>query len=136
MEVDLFHAFFGRFGVLIPVLGLFFEIGAIFTQKDLISKISGTLVILGSVLVIFAFISGVIELKYLISTHEDLGIFKLHIILGSILTFVFLFILTARSYLFFRNNEKLVVIYMLVYTITVMFNLLSNEIILHKMYGS
>ena len=46
MEVDLFHAFFGRFGVLIPVLGLFFELGAIFTQKDLINKISGTLVIL------------------------------------------------------------------------------------------
>jgi len=136
MEVDLFHAFFGRFGVLIPVLGLFFELGAIFTQKDLISKISGTLVILGSVLVIFAFISGVIELKYLISTHENVDLFKLHIILGSILTFIFLFILTARSYLFFKNNEKLVVIYMLVYTITVMFNLLSNEIILHKMYGS
>ncbi len=136
MEVDLVHAFFGRFGVLIPVLGLFFELGAIFTQKDLISKISGLLVILGSILVIFAFISGVIELKYLITINENLGLYKLHMILGSILGFSFLFILTARSYLFFRNNEKLIVVYMLVYTVTVMFNLFSNEIIVHRMYGS
>ncbi len=136
MEVDFFHAFFGRFGVLIPVLGLFFELGAIFTQKDLINKISGILVILGSTLVIFAFISGIIEVKYLISINESLEIYKLHIILGSILTFVFLFILSARSYLFFKNNEKLVVVYIIVYTIAVMSNLFSNEIILHKMYGN
>ncbi len=109
MEIDFFHAFFGRFGVLIPVLGLFFELGAIFTQKDLINKISGILVILGSVLVIFAFISGVIELRYLISIGKDLQIYKLHIIFGSVLFFVFLFILTVRGYLFFKNNEKLAV---------------------------
>ncbi len=136
MEIDLFHAFFGRFGVLIPVLGLFFELGAIFTQKDLIAKISGILVILGSILVIFAFLSGVLELKYLISTNENISIFKIHIISGTVIALIFLFILSVRGYLFFKNNEKLVVVYMVVYTLTVMLNLFSNEIILHKMYGS
>ncbi len=134
MEIDLVHAFFGRFGVLIPLLGLFFETAVIITQKDMLAKLSGAIVILGSCFAIIAGITGFIELNYLKSMHEDISLYHMHIILGTVLTIVFIFILLVRTYLFIRNNQILIVIYMLVYVITVMVNLFSNEIVVHNIY--
>ena len=136
MEVDLVHAFFGRFGILIPLLGLFFETAVIITQKDMLAKLSGAIVILGSCLAIIAGVTGFIELNYLKSMQEDISPYHIHIILGTVLTIIFIFILLTRTYLLFKNNQTLVVIYMLVYVVTVMVNLFSNEIVVHKLYGA
>ncbi len=130
MDINLFHAFFGRFAVLIPLLGLFFELGAIITQKDLVSKISGAIVILGSLLAIVAGLSGIEEYVYLHSLNENQP-FRLHEILGLILTSAFLFILIVRSYLLRKENVKLATFYIFFYVIVVMVNLFSNEVVVH-----
>ncbi len=130
MDINLFHAFFGRFAVLIPLLGLFFELGAVITQKDLVSKISGAIVILGSLLAILAGLSGIEEYVYLRSLNENQP-FRLHEILGLALTVAFLFILIVRSYLLRKENVKLATFYIFFYVIVVMVNLFSNEVVVH-----
>ncbi|WP_457640575.1 DUF2231 domain-containing protein [Persephonella sp.] len=135
MEINLVHAFFGRFGVLIPLLGLFFEIGALISQKEFMHKFSGYIVIFGSILALLAGITGFVEFKYLKETNENIGNFSLHIVIGSILIGFFMLILFLRSFLLFKDNEKIATVYIFLYLITVITNLLSNEIIIHSLRG-
>ena len=134
MEYDLVHAFFGRFGVLIPLLAVFFELAGLITGKRLVSTIAGFLVILGVIVVILAGITGFIQLHFLQETYADISQYKLHTMLGTIITVDFLLIGILRIFLFFKVIEKLVLIYMIFYVINVLLNLVSNEIILHRLY--
>ncbi len=135
MEYNLVHAMLGRFGVLIPLLGLFFEIASIVSQKKLVSKIAGGIVILGSLLVIGAALTGLEEINYLRSMNQDIQPFKIHTIIGGVVAVIFTFLSLIRIYLYKKVNEKVVVVYMIVYTVTVMANLFSNEVVVHILRG-
>ncbi len=136
MEINLFHAFFGRFAVLIPLLAFFFEIAVIITQKPFLNKFSAYLVIFASILVIIAGLSGFQELYYLISTHENISVFKLHYILSSLVTAGFIFVIVIRLFLLKKDNEKLAVFYMILLTVLVLLNLFNNEYIIHSLRGN
>jgi uncharacterized membrane protein len=135
LELNLVHAFFGRFGVLIPLLGLFFEIGALISHKDILFKFSGYLVLFGSFLAILAGITGFIEYSYLKEANESINRFSFHIVTGTLLTGLFLLILLLRSYLLIKDNEKVATMYIFLYLTTVVTNLISNEIIIHALRG-
>ncbi|WP_456393037.1 DUF2231 domain-containing protein [Persephonella sp.] len=135
MEYNLVHAFLGRFGVLIPLLGLFFELGGIISQKPLVSKIAGGIVILGSTIAVLAGITGFLELSYLKSMNQNPEPFKIHTLIGGILTLSFTIISLIRIYLYKYSNERVVVFYFVLYVLTVMGNLLSNEFIVHSIRG-
>ena len=136
MEINLFHAFFGRFAVLIPLLALFFEIAVVITQKPFLNKFSAGLVIFASILVILAGFSGFEEFFYLKSVEEDKSIFHIHYILSSFITFGFLVIVSTRVYLLKRENEKVAVFYMIFLTALVLLNLFNNEYIVHSLRGN
>ena len=135
MEYNLVHAMLGRFGVLIPLLGLFFEIASLVSQKKLISKIAGGIVILGCLIVIGAALTGLEEINYLKSMNRDIQPFRIHIIIGGFVAVIFTFLLLMRVYFYKKVNEKLVVIYIVIYTMTVMANLFSNEVVIHSLRG-
>ncbi|RMD46240.1 MAG: hypothetical protein D6831_02375, partial [Aquificota bacterium] len=111
MDYNLAHALFGRFGVLIPLLGFFFELAGIITRKKLVSNIAGGIVIFGSFLVLMAGATGLIELKNMLLFHENMNIFHLHYIVGGILTVSFLIVSIIRSILFKKESEPLSVFY-------------------------
>ncbi len=135
LELNLVHAFFGRFGVLIPLLGLFFEIGALISHKDILFKFSGYIVILGSVLAVLAGFTGFLEYHYLKNANENISRFSIHIVTGTLLTGLFLLILVLRAYLLVRDNERIATVYIFLYLTTVITNLISNEIIIHTLRG-
>lgn len=135
MEYNLTHAMLGRFGVLIPLLGLFFELASVITQKKLVSTISGAIVIFASIIVLLAGLTGVQELSYLASSNQSVASYKLHTFAGYFLIFSFTIILFMRIYLYKNVREFLVVVYFFVYTVAVMVNLLSNEFIIHTLRG-
>ncbi|WP_456400108.1 DUF2231 domain-containing protein [Persephonella sp.] len=135
MELNLVHAFFGRFGVLIPLLALFFEIGALITQKELMFKLSGYLVIFGCFVATIAGLTGFLEYSYLKNSNENVMRFSFHIVTGSIVTALFSLILVLRSYLLLRDNERIATVYIFLYLTTVITNLISNEIIIHTIRG-
>ncbi|HHG74923.1 MAG TPA: DUF2231 domain-containing protein [Persephonella sp.] len=135
MEYNLVHAMLGRFGVLIPLLGLFFEIASIVSQKKLVSKIAGGIVILGSILAVGAALTGLVEINYLKSMNQNIQPFRIHMVVGGAVAVVFTILSLIRIYLYTKVNERLVVVYMVTYTITVMANLLSNEVIIHSLRG-
>ena len=132
MEINLFHAFFGRFAVLIPVLGLFFEIAAIITQKPFVSKLSGFIVIFASLLVFFAGFSGYEEYLYLKSVQEAYR-FSFHETFGILIATGFFVVFVLRGYLLKKENVKVATFYIFFYVILVMINLLSNEVVVHKL---
>ncbi len=134
MEYDLVHALFGRFAVLIPLLAIFFELAGLLSGKSLVSKIAGFLVLLGVFTVLVAFITGVLQYKYLLHNYADVSPFKLHTILGTFVAGAFLIIGLIRIFLFFKPIEKLIVFYMIFYVITVLINLVSNEVVVHNIY--
>ncbi len=135
MEYNLVHAMLGRFGVLIPLLGLFFEIASVVSQKKVVSKIAGGIVILGSIIAVGATLTGLEEINYLRSMNQDVQPFKIHMIIGGLVGVVFTFLSFIRIYLYKKVNEKVVVVYMVIYTITVMVNLFSNEVVVHSLRG-
>ncbi len=135
MEYNLVHAMFGRFGVLIPLLGLFFELGAVITGKKAVSKISGSIVLLGYGVVVLAGITGFKELEYLHSVHISTGRYTLHILLSSTVIFLFTIIFFIRIYLFKNVVEKFVVIYFVLYVFMVTLNLFSNEFVIRAVWG-
>jgi len=135
MDYNLAHALFGRFGVLIPLLGFFFELAGIVSKKKLVSNIAGGLVIFGSFLVLMAGATGLIELKNMLTFHENLNMFHLHYILGGILTISFFMVLIVRGILFKKESEPLSVFYFVSYVILVMLNLFDNEYIAHLLYN-
>ncbi|MDQ7056012.1 MAG: hypothetical protein Q9M89_05915 [Persephonella sp.] len=135
MEYNLVHAMLGRFGVLIPLLGLFFELGAAITGKKEVSKISGSIVLSGYVIVILAGITGFEEIKYLQSVNVFTDRYSLHIILGSIIIFLFTIISFIRIYLFKNVVEKLVITYFVLYVVMVFLNLISNEFVIRAVWG-
>ncbi len=134
MEYDLVHALFGRFAVLIPLLAIFFELAGLLSEKSLVSKIAGFLVLLGVFIVLIAFITGVLQYRYLLHSYADVSPFKLHAILGTLVAGAFLIIGAMRIFLFFKPIEKLIVFYMIFYVITVLINLVSNEVVVHNLY--
>ncbi len=134
MEYDLVHAFFGRFAVLIPLLAIFFELGGLISGKKFVSLVAGFLVLLGVILVVIACITGTLQYKYLIHNYSDVSQYKLHATLGIIVTIGFLLIGTMRIFLFFKPVEKIIVIYMIFYVITVLVNLVSNEVVVQNIY--
>ncbi len=134
MEYDLVHAFFGRFGILIPLLAIFFELAGIITGKKFVSILAGFLVIVGAVVVIIAGITGYLQYLYLKSQYIDISPYRLHMTLGFIITFMFFIIGSTRIFLFFKPLEKIIVIYMIFYVIAILVNLISNEIVLHNIY--
>ncbi|NPA52377.1 MAG: hypothetical protein GXO22_05740 [Aquificae bacterium] len=134
MEYDLVHAFFGRFGILIPLLAVFFELAGILTQKKVVSMLAGFLVLVSSIIVVTAGITGYLQYLYLKTQYTDISIYKIHMILGSVTTVMFLVIGMIRIFLFIKIVEKLVVFYMLFYVTAILINLISNEIILHRLY--
>ena len=136
MEINLFHAFFGRFAVLIPLLAFFFEIAVVITQKPFLNKFSAGLVIFTSILVILAGFSGFEEFLYLKSIGENKNLFHIHYILSSFITFGFLVIVFTRLYLLKRENEKVAVFYMIFLTVLVLLNLFNNEYIVHSLRGN
>lgn len=135
MEYNLVHAMLGRFGVLIPLLGLFFEIASVVSQKKAVSNIAVVIVISGYIFVIGACITGLVEVNYLRSMNQDLQLFRIHMVIGGAVAVVFTFLLLIRIYLYKKVNEKLTVVYMVVYTIMVMANIFSNEIVIHALRG-
>ncbi len=136
MDYNLAHALFGRFGVLIPLLGLFFELAGVITKKKLVMNIAGSIVIFGSIIVLLAGITGLIWLKSLYQFHSgNISLFKLHYILGGFLTFFFLIIGSVRGILFRKESELLSVFYIFAYVIFVMLNLFDNEFIAHSIYS-
>jgi len=135
LEYNLVHAMLGRLGVLIPLLGLLFEIASIISQKKEISKIAGVIVILGYLIVISAEITGFQEFLYLKSINQDVQPFRVHMVIGGIVIVIFTFLSLIRIYLYKKVNEKVMIAYMVMYTITVMANLLSNEVIIHSLRG-
>ncbi len=134
MEYDLVHAFFGRFGILIPLLAIFFELAGILTQKKFVSTVAGILVLIAVIVVITAGVTGYLQYVYLKSQYVDLSSFRFHMVLGSITTVMFMLVGLIRVLLFFKPVEKLIVFYMLFYVIAILVNLVSNEIILHQLY--
>jgi len=130
MEYNLAHALLGRFGILIPLLGFFFEIAGIFTKKKLVSNIAGFIVIVGSTIGILAGITGILWAKSLL---EPLPI-KFHYIAGFLITVSFFFIVVLRSFLFKVHKERLAVIYLILLVITVLATLINNEITAHALY--
>ncbi|WP_293442658.1 DUF2231 domain-containing protein [Persephonella sp.] len=135
MEYNLVHAMLGRFGILIPLLGLFFEIASIVSQKKLVSKIAGGIVILGSLLVIGATLTGLEEINYLRSMNQNIQPFRIHMVIGGAVAVVFTILSLIRIYLYTKVNERVVIVYMVIYTLTVMANLFSNEIVIHSLRG-
>ena len=135
MEYNLVHALIGRFGVLIPLLGLFFELGGIISRKRVISNIAGAIVILGCFLGILSGFTGFLEIKYLMSMNEAYHIYKIHYLIGGIISLLFTIILFIRIYLYYKISEKIIIFYFLIYTITILGNLYSNEIIIHILKG-
>jgi len=135
LEYNLVHAMLGRFGVLIPLLGLFFELGGVISQKELVSKIAGGIVLAGCFIGILAGFTGIIELYYLRSMNVSPEPFRLHIIAGGVLTFLFTILSLMRIYLYKHISDKMVLVYFFVYTVTVMLNLFSNEFITHSIRG-
>lgn len=135
MEYNLVHAMLGRFGVLIPLLGLFFELASLITQKDLVSKISGAIVIFGSVIVFGAFLTGIEEIYYLTSMNQKIRPYIIHAAAGGVVAFSFVVIFFIRIYLYKKVNDRLVVVYMIVYLLAVMVNLFSNEFIINTLRG-
>ncbi|NPA12594.1 MAG: hypothetical protein GXO45_01260 [Aquificae bacterium] len=135
MEYNLAHALLGRFGVLIPLLGLFFELGALISQKKLVSKISAGIVILGGIVVLLAGITGIQEYFYLKGTYGDIEELKIHFIAGLILMFLFALIILLRVFILFRPTERLIVLYFVIYVVSVMANLFSNEVVVHLLRG-
>ncbi|WP_457642930.1 hypothetical protein [Persephonella sp.] len=135
MEYNLAHALLGRFGVLIPLLGLFFELGAAISGKELVSKLSGAIVILGSVIVLLAGITGIVELSYLHSSGQSVEPFRMHITAGVFLLLAFTIILLLRIYLYKHISDKIVLFYFVIYVAAVMVNLYSNEVVVHSIRG-
>ncbi|SNZ10579.1 hypothetical protein SAMN06265182_1890 [Persephonella hydrogeniphila] len=135
MEYNLVHAMFGRFGVLIPLLGLFFELASIITQKSLVSRISGAIVIFGSLIVMVAFLTGLEEISYLMSMNQDVHFYMIHIVSGGVVAFLFIVIFFIRIYLYKKVSDRIVVLYMIIYVFVVMVNLFSNEFIIHTLRG-
>jgi len=119
---------------LVPLLGLFFEVAVVITQKPILNKISGSLVILGSLLAILAGLSGFQQFFYL-KQQTDVSMFNLHYVLSTFVFFGFLLVLVVRSYLMFKENQKLATFYIFFYTVLVMVNLISNEIVVHAVRG-
>ncbi len=135
MEIDLPHAFFGRFAVLVPLLALFFEVAAVITQKKFVEKFSGYLVIFASILVILAGLTGVQEYLYLLKQNLNYK-FTLHEYLGTVIVFSFSLIMFLRLYLLRKENVKIATFYIFFYVIVVMINLFSNEIVVHTLRGN
>jgi len=136
LEYNLVHAMLGRFGVLIPLLGLFFELGGVISQKELVSKIAGGIVLLGCFIGILAGFTGIVEVHYLSSINIPLDPYKFHIISGGILIFLFTILFIIRIYLYKYSWERTVLIYFFVYTLTVILNLFSNEFITYSIRGN
>jgi len=135
LEYNLVHAFLGRFGVLIPLLGLFFEMGGIISQKPAVSKIAGGLVILGCLVVVMAGFTGYLQYSYLMEAGQVSRQLKIHAFLGGFLSLFFGFLLTFRIYLFRHYCDRTVVLYFVLYTVAVLVNLFSNEIVVHTVRG-
>jgi len=135
LEYNLVHAFLGRFGVLIPLLGLFFELGGIVSQKPLVSKIAGGIVILGSIVVIMAGMTGYLELSYLRSINQDIESFETHILAGITLVFSFTLVLLLRILLYRYNNDRFIVAYFILYVLSVVGNIVSNEMVIYAIRG-
>jgi len=135
LEYNLVHAMVGRFGVLIPLLGLFFELGAVITGKKTVSKIAGSIVLFGYIIVILAGITGFEELTYLHSVQTPADRYSLHILLGSTIIFLFTIISFIRIYLFKNVVEKLVVTYFVLYVLMVTLSLFSNEFVTRAVWG-
>lgn len=136
MEVNLFHAFFGRSAVLIPLLAFFFEISVAITQKSFINKFSSFLILFSSTLVIIAGFSGFQEFLYLSSINNDKMVFQIHYLLSSFITIGFIIIIPIRNYLLKKENEKLTIFYMIFLTVLVILNLFNNEYIIHTLRGN
>ena len=136
MEINLFHAFFGRFAVLIPLLALFFEISVVITQKPILNKFSSFIVLFSSLLILIASLSGFQEFLYLSSIDNNITDFKIHYLLSSVLTIGFIVIVPIRIFLLRNENEKLTVFYMIFLTGLVILNLFNNEYITHLLRGN
>jgi len=136
MEINLFHAFFGRFAVLIPILAFFFEIAVVITQKPFLNKFSSFLILFSSTLVIIASLSGFQEFSYLSSKNDDKMTFHIHYLLSSFITVGFIIIILIRIYLLKKVNEKLTIFYMIFLTVLVILNLFNNEYIIHILRGN
>ncbi|WP_297452612.1 hypothetical protein [Persephonella sp.] len=132
MEYNLVHAMIGRFAVLIPLLGLFFEVATLITQKELVFKLAGGIVILGSILAIIAGLTGAQEYFYLMEEAEA-SVYFWHAVAASVITFSFVLILIMRITLFFKKKEALFVVYMIIYVLNVIANLFSNEVVVHTL---
>ncbi len=130
MDYNLAHALLGRFGILIPLLGLFFEGAGIFTKKELVSHIAGIIVIVGSIIAILAGITGIAQIS---GEVEHLPI-KFHYLTGYIITGLFIFIVILRAILFKVKKESLMVLYLLLLLTVVMATLINNEITAHVLY--
>ena len=130
MDYNLAHALLGRFGILIPLLGLFFEGAGIFTKKELVSHIAGFIVIVGSIIAILAGLTGIAQ----ISGEIEPPPIKFHFLVGYVITGLFIFIVILRIILFKVKKESLTVIYLILLVIVVMATLINNEITAHILY--
>ncbi len=130
MEYNLAHALLGRFGILIPLLGLFFEIAGIFTKKKLISDIAGFIVILGSIIAVLAGITG-IYWRQSLAEPPPIGF---HYIGGILLTVLFGTVILLRIFLFKVHRESLSVVYLLLLVAGILLILINNEITAHILY--
>ncbi len=130
MDYNLAHALFGRFGILIPLLGLFFEGAALFTKKELVSYIAGFIVIVGGIIAVLAGVTGIAQLKDL---AEPLPI-GFHYIAGYILSGLFTTVIILRCLLFKYKKESLYAIYILLLVIAVLSTLINNEFTAHILY--
>jgi uncharacterized membrane protein len=130
MEYNLAHALLGRFGILIPLLGLFFEIAGIFTKKKLISDLAGFIVIFGSIIAVLAGITGI----YWRQSLAEPPPIDFHYVGGIFLTVLFVVVIVLRVFLFKIHKESLSVIYLLLLVAGILLILINNEITAHILY--
>ncbi len=130
MEYNLAHSLLGRFSILIPLLGLFFEIAGILVKKRLVSYIAGAIVIAGTVLIFLASITGISQLNSYINP-PPIGF---HYVVGWILLFLAIGIFFMRIFLFKRDSETVKFFYLIFLLLTVVIILINNEITAHILY--